>query len=108
MKRNVIISKTAEKKLEKLFNFLVKNWSIKVKNEFIEKLDSTINTIQSQPEIFPSSQKAKNLRKCVVTKQTTLYYRFTSSNIFIVTIFDTRQNPKKLTKPLCTKSAEVH
>ena len=37
MSRAVIISKTAEKKLDKLFKYLLKNWSLKVKNDFISK-----------------------------------------------------------------------
>ncbi|MDW5287957.1 type II toxin-antitoxin system RelE/ParE family toxin [Formosa sp. PL04] len=98
MNREIIISKTAEKKLESLFKYLIDNWSVSAKNEFIKKLDSSLENIKAQPELFPESKKGKGLRKCVITKQTTLYYRFTSSQINVVTIFDTRQNPKKLRK----------
>ena len=100
MSRKVVISKTAEKKLEKLFEYLVKEWSIKVKKDFVEKLDSSIEMIKNQPEIFPESKKGKNLRRCVITKQTTLYYRFNSKRINIVTLFDTRQNPNRLDKEI--------
>ena len=96
MKRKVVISKTAEKKLDKLFDNLKENWSEKVKDEFIDKLDYNIGIISTQPEIFPESKKGKRLRRCVITKQTTLYYRFNSKRINIVTIFDTREDPKKL------------
>ena len=100
MRRKVVISKTAEKKLEKLFDYLIEKWSLKVKNEFIEKLDTRIAIIEKQPEIFPESKKNKGLRKCVITKQTTLFYRFNTKQIYIVTVFDTRQHPKKLKKEL--------
>lgn len=100
MSRKVVISKTAEKKLEKLFDYLIEKWSLKVKNEFIEKLDTSIAIIEKQPEIFPESKKNKGLRKCVITKQTTLFYRFNTKQIYIVTVFDTRQHPKKLKKDL--------
>ncbi len=100
MSRKVIISKTAEKKLRSLFDYLLENWSAKVKSDFIEKLDHTIDIIRLEPETFPESQKDPGLRKCIITKQTTLYYRFDSKNIIILTIFDTRQNPIKLIKDL--------
>ncbi|MEO5789064.1 MAG: type II toxin-antitoxin system RelE/ParE family toxin [Gelidibacter sp.] len=100
MSRKVVISKTAEKKLEKLFDYLIRNWSVTVKKEFVEKLDSSIDLIKNQPEIFPESKKTKGLRKCVITKQTTLYYRYNSERINVITIFDTRQNPNKLDKEL--------
>ena len=96
MSRKVVISKTAERKLEKLFEYLIKEWSLKVKKDFVEKLDSSIEIIKNQPEIFPESKKGKSLRKCVVTKQTTIYYRYNSKRINIVTLFDTRQDPNKL------------
>ena len=100
MSRKVVISKTAEKKLEKLFEYLIEKWSEKVKKDFIEKLDSSIEIIKNQPEIFPESKKGKGLRKCVITKQSTLYYRYNSKRINIVTLFDTRQNPNKLAKEI--------
>jgi len=100
MSRTVIISKTAEKKLEKLFEFLLENWSLKVKSEFIKKLDKNINLIKTNPDSFPQSEKKVGLHKCVITKQTTLFYRYTNEKITIVTIFDTRQNPKKLKKEI--------
>ncbi|SFI79711.1 type II toxin-antitoxin system RelE/ParE family toxin [Myroides guanonis] len=98
MNRKVILSNTAEKKLNKLFDYLIEKWSVKVKNEFIEKLDLSINVIKNQPEIFPESKVKKGLRKCVVTNKTTIYYRFTSKQISIITLFDTRQHPQKLNK----------
>lgn len=100
MSRKVVISRTVEKKLEKLFEYLIKEWSVKVKNDFVTKLDSTIEIIKNQPEIFPESKKGKGLRKCVITKQTTLYYRYSTKQINIVTLFDTRQNPNKLDKEI--------
>ncbi len=75
-------------------------WSVKVKTDFVEKLDSSIEIIKNQPELFPESKKGKGLRKCVITKQTTLYYRYNSKRINIVTLFDTRQNPNKLDKEI--------
>ena len=96
MSRTIIISKLAERKLDKLFEYLIAKWSIKVKNEFINKLDKSISLIKEQPEGFPSSEKEKGLRKCVITKQTTLYDRFDEDKIKIVTIFDTRQDPQRL------------
>ncbi len=96
MDRKVIVSKTAQKKLDELFEYLVDEWSERVKNKFIDKLDKNINIIRTNPEAFPTSNKVKGLSRCVITKQTTLYFRYNSKRIEVVTIFDTRQNPRKL------------
>tara|TARA_R110002050_G_scaffold141251_2_gene266325 strand:- start:32105 stop:32410 length:306 start_codon:yes stop_codon:yes gene_type:complete len=100
MARNVIISKIAERRLENLFEFLLDNWSVKVKNDFIIKLEKCVTIIRKQPESFPSSEKEQGLRKCVITKHTTLFYRFDEKSIKIVTLFDSRQNPKKLNQDI--------
>ncbi|MDD7914190.1 type II toxin-antitoxin system RelE/ParE family toxin [Polaribacter ponticola] len=100
MIRSITISKTAKRKIEKLFGYLVKNWNLKVKFDFVKKLNRSIKVIQLNPELFPESNIKKGLHKCVITKQTTLFYRFNSKKIIIVAIFDTRQNPNKLNKDL--------
>lgn len=100
MSRIVLVSKTAEKKLEGLFEFLIEKWSFKVKSEFVKKLDRNIEIIKNNPEGFPESENKAGLHKCVITKQTTLYYRYDDDKIVIVTLFDTRQNPEDLKKEL--------
>ncbi len=95
MQRKVIISKRAESKLSDLFDYLSNKWSIKVKNTFINKLDKSINIIKIKPEMFPKSRIESSIHKCVITKQTSLFYKFDNKNIYIITIFDTRQIPIK-------------
>jgi len=98
----VFLSELAENKLLKLNDYLLENWSLNVKNDFIKKLTSKIDQISEQPESCPQSSEFKGLFKCVVTKQTTLYYRINldRNEIEIITIFDTRQNPDKLEKDI--------
>jgi plasmid stabilization system protein ParE len=98
MKRQIRLSVRASQKLEKLLSFLETEWSVKVKKDFIIKLDDTLEQIQKLPESFPESEKVKGLRKCVVTKQTTLFYKYSDSTIDIITFFDNRQNPQSLSK----------
>jgi plasmid stabilization system protein ParE len=86
------------RKLDSLLVYLEEEWSTKVKHEFVLKLDKSLKQIQKLPDSFPESEKIKGLRKCVVTKQTTIYYKYSDTTIDIVTIFDNRQNPKSLKK----------
>jgi len=102
MNRKIRLSKRASKKLEKLLIFLEEDWSIKVKNAFLFKLEESLEHIQKLPESFPESDKLPGLRKCLVTRQTTLFYTYTDTTIDIVTLFDNRQNPKSLDKEINT------
>ena len=100
MIRQVILSKQAERKLNKLLEYLEKEWSVKVKHDFILKLDTCLGTITNNPEGFTQTDMIKGLYKCSVTKQNTIYYTFDESSIFVVTLFDTRQNPIKLKREI--------
>ncbi len=92
----VKLSKRAEKKLDNLFNYLETKWSERAKNNFVKKLQKAIKQIQQHPSGFPKSEIIKGLHKLVITKQTTIYYKYDKKYIYIITVFDTRQNPEKL------------
>ncbi len=98
----VFLSQLAEEKLLKLSEYLIENWSLKTRNQFLSKFSEKINQISIQPDSCPKSSEFDNLYKCVVTKQTTFYYRILEekNEIEIITVFDTRQNPDKLKEDL--------
>ena len=100
MKRTIIFSKNAEKSLLELFEYLEIKWSKKVKDKFISKLDKVIYLIQIEPEIFPKSELNKNYYKCVLSKQTAIYYKFNTKRVEIIAFFDTRQDPNKIKKDI--------
>jgi plasmid stabilization system protein ParE len=62
----------------------------------LEALKKKIGQITKMPHMYEASSKKKRIRRCVVSKQIALYYRAKKNEIEIVTIQDTRQNPKKL------------
>lgn len=98
----VSLSNLATSKLIKLYNYLTENFSLQTKNDFHKKLTLKIKQISHYPFSCIVSIENKGLYKCVLTKQTTLYYRVLQNQqeIEIITIFDTRQNPNKLQKDL--------
>lgn len=59
MLRQIVLTKTAVKKLDKLLNLLETNWSKNVKLGFITKLEHQFQIIQQMPEAFPKSKIKK-------------------------------------------------
>lgn len=96
--KKVVVTKRASFQLEELFNYLVTEWSEKVKIEFINKFENAISQIQKYPGIAPKSNIIHNLHKYIVTKQTSIIYRIDEKSITILTIFDNRMNPANLKK----------
>lgn len=100
MNLKVNFSKTAEKNLDDVLNFIEAKWSQKSKEIFLFKFEKAISIISTNPEIFPKSSVNKKYRKCVITKQCSVLYTSSLNEIRIYTIFDTRQDPHKIKKDI--------
>jgi plasmid stabilization system protein ParE len=98
--RKVVLAEQASIKLENLLNYLKTEWSESVKQDFIRKLDEKLDFISLFPEATEKSNLKEGLHRCVITKQTTLYYLFNDIEIQIVTIFDTRMNIERLKREI--------
>ncbi len=90
MNLKVNISKTAEKNLEAVLNFIEARWSKKSKEMFLVKFQKAISIISMNPEIFPKSSVNKKYRKCVITKQSSFLYSFGSKVKLEFTPFSTQ------------------
>jgi len=90
----VVISQTAYDQLHDLINHLEERWSDKIRDKFLEKLDKSMLTRETMPYGFPESQKMKGLRKCVITNQTSAFYRIDEDldKVEIIFIIDNRMN----------------
>jgi plasmid stabilization system protein ParE len=96
MLREIIWSPLAEKDLGNILEYLSENWNQRVITRFLNKIDIATNQIAKVPNQYPIINRNLQVRKCVVTKQNTLFYREIEKRIEILRLYDTRQDPKKL------------
>ena len=96
MPKQILWSPSAENDFLHILEYLQNNWDEKVSLRLIEITDKLIKQISTNPRQFPVIQKDKKIRKCVISKHNTLYYRERGSFIDILRIFDNRQDPHKL------------
>jgi plasmid stabilization system protein ParE len=75
MPKNVIWSPSAKKDFSKVLEYLSENWNIKIANEFIELTFNFVQQISINPKLFQIISKNEKIRKCVLNKQNTLFYR---------------------------------
>jgi len=78
--------------------YLKLKWSLKAKTDFMQKPDKSLKQVQKFPDSCPKTDSIEGLQMLLVTKQTSMFYRFDSKNIKVVTIFDNGMNPEKLKK----------
>lgn len=79
-----------------ILEYLHNKWDTTVVSNFITEVDYCIMLIQKNPKQFPIFNKDLRIRKCVITKHNTLFFRETSTLIEILRLYDTRQNPLTL------------
>lgn len=96
MARKVKLSKKASAKLGNIIAYLETKWSEKVRDEFIQKLDNALDHLAQFPASHPKSESIIGLHRFVISKQITIYYKFSRSTVFIVTLFVNRQNPDSI------------
>jgi plasmid stabilization system protein ParE len=96
MPKQIIWSPLSEKDFAQILGYLDTEWNEKVTNQFIDLTDSFLEQISNNPKQFPLIHRKKRIRKCVITKHNTLFYRDSKKQIDILRIYDTRQDPKKL------------
>jgi plasmid stabilization system protein ParE len=86
----------AQSRLNAVFDYLESHWTPHEVKKFATHLENALSFIVKFPFIYPASPQNNIVRRCVLTKQTSLYYTVKDSKILIVTLFDNRQNPEKL------------
>lgn len=96
MAKPIIWSPLAEEDFANILQYLDNNWGSKVALHFVNLTDNFTRQIAIHPALFPLIDNQNSIRKCVITKHNSLYYREEKDQIQILRIYDTRQDPEKL------------
>ena len=75
--------------------YLEENWSAKELHNLGTNLEEKLILISQNPYLFQSTDFKKDIRRVIVLKYNTLYYRIKNDQIEIISFFSNRQNPKK-------------
>ena len=97
MPKQTVWSPSSEGDFAKILEYLNQNWDINVAINFIDLTESILKQISANPRQFPLIYKKEKIRKCVLTKHNTMFYRDNKTQIEILRIYDTRQDPASLT-----------
>lgn len=92
MKFEVIWTKEADTTLGEIILHLEKEWYEKKILNFLERIEKLIELIKEYPFLFPVS-KTKGLRKAIINKQSSLFYKVENDKIIIISV---RSNAKGL------------
>jgi plasmid stabilization system protein ParE len=96
--KEVILSPLASEQLAELYAYLFTEFGQAALEKFHGKWIKFLDVVAIHPRLFPVLHKQKNLRKYSIHAKTLIVYKPSRSAIEIVVVFNTLQNPSKLTK----------
>lgn len=79
-----------------LLQYVETNFGLDAALELLDITDQVIDNISQHPKMYPASEKAPTIRKAVLTKQTSLFYRISNHDIQLLHFWDNRRNPNTL------------
>lgn len=93
MAYKIIVTKNAEHDFEEIISHIRKEWSDSIAHEFTLKVISAVDILSLLPFIGVKSEKYPSIRRIVITRQNTLYYKVIKKQVILLKLFDNRRNP---------------
>lgn len=94
--RKIYWASQAELTYAQNLEYLSKRWNAKVISDFFDITDDMLTKIAKNPSLFPIYDKQSNIRYCVLHKAITIYFKDSDDDIYLITFWNTYQNPDAL------------
>ena len=91
----IIWSEEAAEDYHQNIEYLLEHWSEKSATNFINEVGSVLEIIKERPEVYPLSGY-RSVRKAVIRKQITLFYKVEGSRIYLVRFWNNYQDPESM------------
>jgi plasmid stabilization system protein ParE len=88
----IVFSPLALEGLIAIADFINEKWGKKASNKFKSQVSKTLKSLSSQPYIFKASTLATEIRKGIISKQTSFFYQIHQEHIEILFFVDNRQD----------------
>ena len=88
-------TRQANKKFDKILDYLLDKWNEQVTGTFVKKTYEVLDTLAEFPEIGPLELKRKEIRGFTIVKQVNIFYKVKGNTLIILNFFDNRQSPAK-------------
>lgn len=94
----VLWSDEAKQTFDHNIEFLLDQWTEREINNFISATNEKIKNIKLNPKIYKKSEKHRSIRKCVINKNVSLFYKYfpRKGEVILLSFWNNRQNPKDL------------
>lgn len=95
MALKIVWSKKADKKFDKILDYLQLKWGEKATSKFVKKVYNFLDILSDFPEIGTIENREKEIRGFTIVKQINIFYQVRKNKIILLDFYDNRQNPSK-------------
>jgi plasmid stabilization system protein ParE len=95
MALEVVLTKRADRKLDKIIKYLLKEFGSRVTKLFVKKLHNFFEQIAEYPEMGTLENDIKGIRGFTIVKQVNIFYIVENNQVKILDFFDNRRSPMK-------------
>lgn len=92
---HVVWSATALEKAVEIKQYIAANFSEKEVNSFLQLLSSFEIAVSVFPKLYQASKTKKQVRRAILDKNLSVFYRVSKNRIEVLIIFDNRNNLSK-------------
>ena len=88
-------TKRADKKFDKILEYLLLEWGESVTKNFVKKTYDFLDVLSEFPEIGTVENVEKGIRGFTLLKQINIFYRIKGDTVILLDFFDNRKSPSK-------------
>ena len=88
----IVWTDDAQETFDYIVNFIEYKWGQASAEKFVKTAHKSINAISAQPYLYIASISS-NVRKAVITKQTSMFYEVHDTHVTVLFFWDNRQEP---------------
>ena len=96
MSYKIRYSHRALNEYESILDYLIHNFGLQKTIKIDSYFDQLIQQIANNPKMYPISDHKKGIRKCVISQQTSLYYRISGKYIELISFRGNQMNSNTL------------
>lgn len=89
---NLLWTDLAQESYKKTLDIIFNRWSLDIALQWDEKVTTLLQKLNNHKKLCPPSKKYNGLRRCTITKYTSLIYRVKDDKIELISFFDTRDD----------------
>jgi plasmid stabilization system protein ParE len=95
MALKILWSKRADKKFDKILDYLQEDFGESVTKSFVRKVYDFLDILSEFPELGSIENREKKIRGFTIVKNINIFYQIDDKAIYLLDFFDNRQSLKK-------------